>query len=697
MSIGTNEWTGVTLASGRYLVTGKLGEGGMGTVYRAKDRNLDADVVIKVPLRSMVTDAEFSRRFKDEIRSLVNLPHPHIVKVTDVGEYDGLPFAVMQYLPGGSLDERRAANAGRPFNPVDALSWLSGIAGALDYVHSRGYIHRDVKPGNILFDAEGHVFLGDFGVIKVLASAAAAHPSRTAVTGTGMVIGTVEYMAPELIMGESLDGKVDQYALAVTVYEMLRGRRPFEHELKTKVLVLHTTTPPASLCDLRPEISKGLSQAVLKGLAKDPRDRYVNCAAFATVVNSAAALSQAKSQPTCRQCGKIVAIPAGDFDRILASGGQVTCPDCKTTPVVSAGRAENPGKAAKTVPFTSPGSSPAKTAPMASAPNPNPNPSPDLPPTVREGARLQPPPLPPAFNATARLSQPTPAQAPRPRSEAQAPAAPATRAASVNWVKIGGAAALGSATALGALWLLLTNLVFTRPKDDAEGNSRQFARTAVPEPAKKFMPPPDWNPGRGDRGFRKNFPNAPAKKKAALGPDGERPRQRSVVPTPPVPPAEIVRPPREPAPPPNQPARRFRSPDRADPLPREPAPPPNQPAQAPPEAAENKTVPEKPAEKHEPAKPLPTAYEELKQVTIKLLPRKDGGKLRTFEECVNSGKGFRPLKLVEIDYDGQVGLKAVARNADTYVVMGRSRKGIATKTCLVFVPVSEVESTQNDR
>ena len=185
---GSRDWTGLALANDRYLITAKLGEGGMGSVYRARDRNLDADVVVKVPRPAMLEDPEFANRFAREIRSLVKLSHPRIVKVTDVGARDGLPFAVMQYLPGGSLEERRPLRAdGRPSpcDPADVPGWLTGIAQALDYVHSQGYVHRDVKPGNILFDAQGHSFLSDFGVAKVLASSAGAAASRTAMTGTG--------------------------------------------------------------------------------------------------------------------------------------------------------------------------------------------------------------------------------------------------------------------------------------------------------------------------------------------------------------------------------------------------------------------------------------------------------------------------------------------------------------------------------
>src|SRR4051794_3229983 len=260
MTNRANDWTGLTLSDGRYGISVKLGEGGMGVVYRAQDRNLDADVVIKVPRRSMLDDPEFAHRFAREIRSLVRLSHPNIVKVTDVGEFEGLPFAVMQYLPGGSLEDRQEIGAdGRrlALDPGSLSSWLPGIARALDFIHSQGFVHRDVKPGNILFDASGHGFLSDFGVAKALASAAEDW-SRTAATGAGLVLGTPEYLAPELIMGDQFDGRIDQYALAVTVYEALCGRRPFEGASPTAVLVMHMTTPPA---DLLPGLPSRLSRA----------------------------------------------------------------------------------------------------------------------------------------------------------------------------------------------------------------------------------------------------------------------------------------------------------------------------------------------------------------------------------------------------------------------------------------------------
>ena len=283
MATRTDRLIGAALSEGRYLVDGKLGEGGMAAVYRARDRNLGANVVVKVPHRAMLEDPGFVRRFQVEIEALVRLVHPHIVRITDVGTHGELPFAVMQFLGGGSLEDHRGRDRGPGRRPSAPLrSWLPTVAAALDFIHGRGYVHRDVKPANILFDDQRNAYLGDFGVIKVVTSSAGRGPAG--LTGTGMVLGTAEYMAPEVIMGDPFDGRADQYALAVTAFELLVGRRPFEADVATRVLVQHTTVEPPSPHELCDGVTPATSAAVLRGLAKDPAARYPDCAALARAV-----------------------------------------------------------------------------------------------------------------------------------------------------------------------------------------------------------------------------------------------------------------------------------------------------------------------------------------------------------------------------------------------------------------------------
>ncbi len=330
-------WEGESDASGRYRVLRRLGAGGMGSVYQVHDRNIDADVVIKAPHPSMMEDPEFAARFTREIQALVRLSHPHIVKVSDVGAFEGIPFAVMQLLPGGSLETRRPRQPGGgavPVGPGEVASWLGKIAAALDYAHSQQFIHRDVKPDNILFDAQGEPFLSDFGVARAMSSGQGAATSNGALTGTGMVLGTPEYMAPELIMGEAFDGRVDQYALAITVYELLRGRRPFEvgpDEPRTKLLVLQTSASPEPLSRLRPDLPARLCDVVMKGLSKNPAERFPTCSAFAAAFELAImpAAGDGKVRLVCPRCGKTGRTAAADFDRLRKAGGKPRCPQCE--------------------------------------------------------------------------------------------------------------------------------------------------------------------------------------------------------------------------------------------------------------------------------------------------------------------------------------------------------------------------------
>jgi len=284
MARNPENWLGQELAAGRYKVTAKLGEGGMGFIYKAHDGNLDTDVVIKVPRLSMLVERQFAQRFTRELRSLVNLSHPHIVKIIDVGQQDKIPFAVMQYLSGGDLADR--LQDGR-VSPDSLSAWLPEIAGALDFVHEEGYVHRDIKPGNILFDKQGHAYLSDFGVAKVVSEEADSKQSQ-GLTGTGMVIGTQGYMPLEMLLGQSVDGRADQFALAVVVYEALSGSRPFAGDTAAECAISMNTTTPVPLYEVDAGIPLALSRTVQRGLSTQPQERFDRCELFSGQVLAAA-------------------------------------------------------------------------------------------------------------------------------------------------------------------------------------------------------------------------------------------------------------------------------------------------------------------------------------------------------------------------------------------------------------------------
>jgi hypothetical protein len=276
---------GHEIAGGRYRIVETIGEGSMGRVFRAYDCRLETDVVLKFPLPpgAALSNSALLERFAREVRSLVTLSHPHIVRIIDAGELDGRPYVVLQYLARGSLSDRMARD-GRMLPLATLRAWLAEVARALDFIHGQGFIHRDVKAANILFDVHENPFLGDFGIIKTLAAGHDSDLDANTKTAPGFLVGTPSYVAPEIVLGQPSDGRSDQYSLALTVYEVLTGRNIMAGPSPSATLVNQAKIDPPPLVEVLPTVPRRVSDAIKRALSKDPAARFPTCAAFAQEV-----------------------------------------------------------------------------------------------------------------------------------------------------------------------------------------------------------------------------------------------------------------------------------------------------------------------------------------------------------------------------------------------------------------------------
>jgi serine/threonine protein kinase len=325
-------WLGRTLG-GRYRIVAVIAEGGMGVAYRAWDQVADQYRVVKMPRAERTAVPGFVERFARELAVLRHLSHPAVVPIHDVGEEQGTPFAVMPYLAGGSLKRRQWMRRGRPVptEPVSLRSWLTAIAGAIDFVHARGFVHRDVKPDNILFDGAGNAFLGDFGVVKVVMQAEDEQHAKE-LTTTGLALGTPAYMAPELIEGSAASALSDQYSLAVTAYELLAGQKPFDGPTPAAVIVAVAAAKPAPLQSLRQDLPESTAAAVMRGLSKDPAQRFESCQRFAEAVLEELPSDQEahKRHLMCPRCGRLLKVKGA------WAGKRGSCPKCDGALSISA-------------------------------------------------------------------------------------------------------------------------------------------------------------------------------------------------------------------------------------------------------------------------------------------------------------------------------------------------------------------------
>lgn len=260
-----------------YSVVRCLGTGGMGEVYLAQHPRLPRQDALKVLRAGVSADDEYRQRFEREADIAATLWHPHIVGVHDRGEHDGQLWIAMDYVPGTDTARfvREHHPKGLPAQHVGEI--VSAVADALDYAHQRGLLHRDVKPANILLSdtqSAGHrILLADFGIARW-------SDDVSGLTATNMTVGTVSYAAPEQLMGNTVDGRADQYALAATAYELLTGRPPFQNSNPAVVISQHLSALPPAIGDHRPELAH-LDPVFAKALAKDPADRFDRCADFA--------------------------------------------------------------------------------------------------------------------------------------------------------------------------------------------------------------------------------------------------------------------------------------------------------------------------------------------------------------------------------------------------------------------------------
>ena len=254
---------------GHYQVTAKLGEGGMGEVYRARDEHLDRDVALKVLPPGMLADETARRRFRREAEALSRLNHAHIATVHDFDSSGGIDFLVMEYVPGQTLSQHIA---GRPLPEKEVATLGSDVAAALEEAHERGVVHRDLKPANIIVSPKGRVKVLDFGLAQL--SGTAADVEQTTTRSESGFEGTLPYMAPEQVRGEAIDARTDVYALGVVLYEMATGRRPFDDTQTGRLTdaILHAPlTPPT---ELQPGLNPELERIISKCLERDPENRY---------------------------------------------------------------------------------------------------------------------------------------------------------------------------------------------------------------------------------------------------------------------------------------------------------------------------------------------------------------------------------------------------------------------------------------
>jgi serine/threonine protein kinase len=301
---------GIGSELGKYRILEQIGAGSMAEVYKALQLSVNRTVAIKVMSPHLLnTDPQFLMRFRQEAWIVAALEHPYILPVIDFGEQREILYLVLRYVNGGTL--RELLKAGSLSWPV-MLRYIKEIGEALDYAHGLGFVHRDIKPGNVLLDVQGNPFVADFGLAKIVGGGSITQ------SGVGM-IGTPHYMSPEQGLGRPVDGRSDLYALGIILYEMLTGQVPFEADSTVGIVMKHINAPVPSALLINPDLPPGIDEVLGRVLAKSPADRYHTAAEFTECLGQAFG-TPAHAQTIRSSAGK----PTKDAPTVLEASQQTT-------------------------------------------------------------------------------------------------------------------------------------------------------------------------------------------------------------------------------------------------------------------------------------------------------------------------------------------------------------------------------------
>ena len=308
-----------TLVDGRYKVVDRVGSGGMADVYSAHDNQLGRRVALKLLHRRFAEDQEFVERFRREASAAAGLQHPNVVQVYDRGAWDGTSYIAMEFLEGRNL--KQIIRERGALEPSAAIDIAVQILRAIRFAHKRGVIHRDIKPHNVIVDADGRAKVTDFGIARAGASD---------MTETGAIMGTAQYLSPEQAQGHQISAASDIYSVGIVVYEMLTGRVPFEADSAVTIALKQINEDPQAIRAVNPDVSPELEDAVLRALRKDPRERYADADEFIE------ALERAREMPArtevVQRTGRLTGIypaaveegiyPVEPYDPVVAREGR---------------------------------------------------------------------------------------------------------------------------------------------------------------------------------------------------------------------------------------------------------------------------------------------------------------------------------------------------------------------------------------